>query len=218
MNKHLKINPIYDTILIKIGGDKMTATREIIAENISALRKNAKLTQAELAEKLNYSDKAISKWERGDSVPDVLVLAELAELFSVTVDYFLHTHTVDEKKPAIEAKKKRLRMTITMTSCIATYFVAAVIYFILDSLYSEIGGLWRVFLAPIPVVAILAIVFSAIWFRHKIVLAASVSALIWSITLLLFIFLRTLVEAWFLFIIAVPLQLITVFWFFFYKK
>ena len=196
----------------------MTATREIIAENISALRKSAKLTQAELAEKLNYSDKAISKWERGDSVPDVLVLAELAELFSVTVDYFLHAHNADEKKPAIEAKKKRLRMTIALTSCIATYFVAAVIYFILDSLYSEIGGLWRVFLAPVPVVAILAIVFSSLWFRHKIALASSVSALIWSITLLLFIFLRTLLEAWFLFIIAVPLQLITLSWFFFYKK
>ena len=61
----------------------MTATREIIAENITALRKSARLTQAELAEKLNYSDKAISKWERGDSVPDVLVLAELAELYGV---------------------------------------------------------------------------------------------------------------------------------------
>ena len=72
-------------------------SREIIAENISALRKSAKLTQAELAEKLNYSDKAISKWERGDSIPDVIVLAELAELFSVTVDYFLHEHEKCEK-------------------------------------------------------------------------------------------------------------------------
>ena len=65
--------------------------REIIAENIVTLRKNAGLTQAELAERLNYSDKAISKWERAEAVPDVLVLAQLAELFGVTVDYFLHT-------------------------------------------------------------------------------------------------------------------------------
>ena len=61
----------------------MADIRSIIAENIAALRKSARLTQAELAERLNYSDKAVSKWERGDSIPDVIVLSELASLFSV---------------------------------------------------------------------------------------------------------------------------------------
>ena len=98
----------------------MTPSRDIIAENIASLRRSAKLTQAELAEKLNYSDKAISKWERGDSIPDVLVLYELAELFSVTVDYFLHSHTEEEKKPKLESAKNRLRLVITLTSCLNT--------------------------------------------------------------------------------------------------
>ncbi len=51
-----------------------------IAKNLSSLRKSAGLTQAELGEKLTYSDKSISKWERGDGLPDLLVLDKLAEL------------------------------------------------------------------------------------------------------------------------------------------
>jgi transcriptional regulator with XRE-family HTH domain len=63
--------------------------KRIIANNITELRKAVPLTQAELAEKLNYSDKAVSKWERGESIPDVIVLKQIAELFGVTVDYLL---------------------------------------------------------------------------------------------------------------------------------
>ena len=62
-------------------------TKSIIANNIIELRKSKKWTQIELAEKLNYSDKAISKWERAESLPDVTVLQQIAALFSVSVDY-----------------------------------------------------------------------------------------------------------------------------------
>ena len=60
-----------------------------IGTNISLYRKKAGLTQAGLAEKLNYSDKAVSKWERGESIPDVLTLAMLAECFEITVNDLL---------------------------------------------------------------------------------------------------------------------------------
>ncbi len=190
----------------------MTPSRDIIAENIAALRKSAKLTQAELAEKLNYSDKAVSKWERGDSIPDVLVLYELAELFSVTVDYFLHSHTEDEKKPKLEASKNRLRLVISLTSCLSTYFIAVLVFFILSTLDPDAEGLWRVFILPLPVISILSIVFSSIWLRGKLPLYISVSALLWTTVLSTFVFLIGVIEAWFLFIIAVPLQVIVLFW------
>ena len=61
----------------------MQDIKPIIAKNITILRQNAKMTQSELAEKLNYSDKAISKWERGESIPDITVLKALADLFGV---------------------------------------------------------------------------------------------------------------------------------------
>ena len=190
----------------------MAPSREIIAENIAALRKSAKLTQAELAEKLNYSDKAVSKWERGDSIPDVLVLYELAELFSVTVDYFLHEHTENERKPKLEASKNRLRLVITLTSCFSTYFIATLVYFILLTLNPDAVGLWRVFVVPLPVISILSIVFSSIWMRGKLPLFVSVSALLWSIALVAFVFTLGTIKAWFLFVIAVPLQVIVLFW------
>ena len=67
----------------------MEDIKQIIAKNIASLRTDSKLTQLELAEKLNYSDKAISKWERGESIPDVITLKAVADLFGVTVDYLL---------------------------------------------------------------------------------------------------------------------------------
>ena len=60
--------------------------KNLIGKNIAAYRKQAGLTQAGLAEKLNYSDKAVSKWERGESIPDVITLAQLAEQFEITVN------------------------------------------------------------------------------------------------------------------------------------
>ena len=60
-----------------------------IGANIASYRKHLGLTQAGLAEKLNYSDKAVSKWERGESVPDVLTLINIAELFEITVNDLL---------------------------------------------------------------------------------------------------------------------------------
>lgn len=70
----------------------MEDLKAVIAKNITELRKENKLTQLELAEKLNYSDKSVSKWERGESIPDVIVLKELADLFGVSVDYMLKPH------------------------------------------------------------------------------------------------------------------------------
>ena len=67
----------------------MTDIKQIIAKNISALRQDKELTQIELAEKLNYSDKAVSKWERGESLPDIGVLTQIADLFEVPLDYLV---------------------------------------------------------------------------------------------------------------------------------
>ena len=67
----------------------MEDLKSIIAENITALRKGSSMTQIELAEKLNYSDKAISKWERGESVPNITVLKSVADIFGVTIDYLI---------------------------------------------------------------------------------------------------------------------------------
>ena len=81
----------------------MEDLKENFAKNLITLRKELKLTQAELAERINYSDKAISKWERGESVPDITVLKGIADLFGVTVDFLITEHV--EGKPAASELK-----------------------------------------------------------------------------------------------------------------
>ena len=67
----------------------MDEIKTIVARNISELRQANHMTQLDLAEKLNYSDKTISKWERAESTPDIAVLIEIARLFGVTLDYLV---------------------------------------------------------------------------------------------------------------------------------
>ena len=76
------------------------------SKNLSRLRKDNGLTQLALAEKLNYSDKAISKWERGEGLPDAYVLSKMSELFGVTVDYMLTPHSDQNKKVETKPIKK----------------------------------------------------------------------------------------------------------------
>ena len=83
----------------------MRSIKENIAANISALRKNSGMSQAELAEKLHYSDKATSKWERGESTPDVDSLNEIAIIFGVSVEYLFKEH--DEKEIKNKAKTEK---------------------------------------------------------------------------------------------------------------
>jgi transcriptional regulator with XRE-family HTH domain len=86
--------------------------KSVIAENISRLRRENNMTQIELADRLNYSDKAISKWERGESVPDISVLKAIADLFGVSVDYLISsehekiTESADEDAEMAKNKKR----------------------------------------------------------------------------------------------------------------
>ena len=66
--------------------EKIENIKKNIKENLVKYRKNAGLTQAQLAEKLGYSDKTISKWEREEGVPDIYILKEIADLYGVTVN------------------------------------------------------------------------------------------------------------------------------------
>ena len=95
----------------------MADMRLIIAKNLIDLRKSQGMTQLELAERLNYSDKAVSKWERGESLPDITVIKTIADLFGVTVDYLI-TEEHEVPAPLAEAapkKKISFRTAATVT-------------------------------------------------------------------------------------------------------
>ena len=104
--------------------------RTIIAENLTRLRTASHLTQAELADKLSYSDKAVSKWERGESIPDVTVLKTVADLYGVTVDYLLAEHSENEEIIIPERKMTMNQYRITWIAALGVLFLAAVIFLV----------------------------------------------------------------------------------------
>lgn len=66
-----------------------------IGETIANLRKQKGMTQSELAEKMNVTDKAVSKWERDLSCPDINTISKLADVLDVSVEELLKTKKQD---------------------------------------------------------------------------------------------------------------------------
>ena len=182
--------------------------RSNIAKNISELRKASEITQAELAEKLNYSDKSISKWERGDGVPDVVVLQKIADLFGVTLN-----DIVSDEKPKLPRKKPYLtnRIVIPLLSVGVVFLVASIAFFVLRLLdvWSEMS--WILFVYAVPVSLVVMLIFSEMWW-NLLARLLTFSGLIWSV----FISVRLTFpvdDMNFIFIIAAILQVITALWF-----
>lgn len=158
----------------------------IFAQNLIALRKQMKLTQIELAEKINYSDKAVSKWERGESIPDVSVLMVIANLFGVSIDFLVTKHENDEiaKEQTSYAAgiKKKNRSLITAITFFAMLILETVVFIALQGAKPDNLG-WNIvycYVFPLPIFAIVAVVFSSLWWSKYINFAA-VSFLICSV-------------------------------------
>lgn len=194
-----------------------------IGGNIAACRKRCGMTQAELAEKLSYSDKAVSKWERGESIPDVLTMAALAELFGVTVDSLLadpdalpeEATGLDEAMRAVAAKtlkRKADKGSILMLSSLLVWGVALLIYVVLSSI--GLPNSWVAFFYAIPVNAIVLLSLRSAWrdFRWNRTL---ISFIIWGCILSLYITFRVFmrVSVWRLFLLGIPGQAAVWLWF-----
>ena len=195
----------------------------LIGRNIAAHRKRAGLTQAGLAEKLNYSDKAVSKWERGESVPDVLTLAQLAETFGITVNDLLadpnalpaETGAVQqamEKVVARTLKRKANKNIILGLSSILVWFVALLIYVVLSSL--DIPYSWLAFFYAVPANAIVLLSLRSAWhdFRWN---RALISLIVWGGLLSIFASLLVFLNfnAWKIFLLGIPGQAAIFLWF-----
>lgn len=75
-------------------------TKQTFGATISALRKERGMTQLELARQMGVTDKAVSKWERNLSFPDVASLPKLAEVLGTSVDELLEVKTATQEEPA----------------------------------------------------------------------------------------------------------------------
>lgn len=183
--------------------------RTVLAEKLTAYRKRAGLTQAELAEKLNYSDKSISKWERGDGMPDLLVLCRLADLYDVPLDAFLREGALVRS----QAEQKSRRIIITLISIGLAFFVATVAFFVCYLAKVDVG--WLAFIYAVPVSMILLVVFSHLW-SNLFWQALSVSGLVWTLCVAVyvsFVAIAGMRDVAMLFIVAAVFQVLVILWY-----
>ena len=147
--------------------------KNIVAKRIAYYRKLEGITQGELAEILNYSDKSVSKWERGEGLPDAYVLSKIAEHFGITLN-----DLTSEKEPKISGKFIKKREFVPYLSTGLVWLVAAVVFFVLQILPFDIGRTWLAFIYAIPVMFIVITVFSCLWYGI-LPRALAVSGIIW---------------------------------------
>ncbi len=186
-----------------------------IAKNMIAYRKRCNLTQAQLAEKISYSDKAISKWERAEGVPDTLVLVQLCEIFGVTLNDMI-SDKVKRKAPFF----LRNRLIISLLSVVLVWLVAVIVFVILGLIFPDDKNLWLSFIYAIPTSFVVCVVFACLW-GNKILKLISITGLIWTICLGVFIPLNMFSISdsnWMVFLIGIPVQILFIFWFLLKKK
>jgi transcriptional regulator with XRE-family HTH domain len=201
-------------------GGRTDRLKSVIAANISDLRRRNGMTQLDLAEKLNYTDKAISKWERGESLPDVLVLKSIADLFGVTVDYLLEEEhpipAADHAEDEDAARKQqsiRTRGFVTGMSILLVWLVATVLFMIADMASVDMVDQWLVFMYAVPASMVLWLVLNSVWFdRRRNYLI--ISLLMWSILATVYATVWRVADynAWIIFMLGLPGQAIILMW------
>ncbi len=171
----------------------------IISNNIKTLRKEKKITQMELAEKLNYSNKAISRWEAGEIIPDVPTLNKISEVFEVPLSSLLEENLSTKKVAKFSKQQMSNRLAISLLSVLVVWFIATVVF-----VYSHLS-LWQAFIWAVPVSCIVGIVFNSIWGK-KFGNFILISTLVWSLLLAIYCTIISL-NIWPIFLIGIPSQI-----------
>ena len=177
--------------------------RKTVAKNIAQYRKAHHDTQLDLATKLNYSDKSVSKWERGESLPDVYILSQIAELYGVSVSAL-----IGEIQPPRESKP-HYHMFILLLSLALTMAVATLLFSMFMICKVDYPA-WMFFVYALPVCSIICIVFTSLWWGI-LWQGVSVSALIWTLGLSLYLSFE-LENVSLIFLVCAALQVLTLLW------
>lgn len=194
----------------------MIDIKKNISKNLTNLRKTRKLTQSELAQRFNYSDKAVSKWEHGDAIPSVETLQELADFYGVTLDYLTHEITPENKRIYSFTKTNHFNKNVIIGLSVSLVWILAIVAAIgCDIINGEF--FWRAFIWAIPASFIVGIVFNAIWgpreFRKYIVIGFA-----WTLLASIYIELGFDLpnyagwNLWMLFLLGIPATIGAVLW------
>jgi transcriptional regulator with XRE-family HTH domain len=182
----------------------MTDIKPIIAKNLAHFRKQSGLTQAELAEKLNYSDKAVSRWEHGDTLPDINVLNQLCEFYGIDMNTLISSDTEELEKPQMDYKQTLKYRFGIYGLALATVWIVATVAFVYAGMISEGQYYWQIFVWAVPASCLILYPFNKVWGKYiwKFVI---LSVFVWTVLVGFYVqFIEY--NIWLIFIIGVPVQ------------
>lgn len=181
-----------------------------VAGNLVFYRNLAEMTQLQVAEALNYSDKSVSKWERGEGLPDLYVMYKLAALYRIGINDLLNT---SKKKRTPFERRSKLLMSLLSVGLV--WLIATIVFVALTLFAKGLSKVWLAFIYAIPVSGIVMLVLSAIWGKRGWSGIAT-SFIIWGLSASLYLtFTAIAADIWLIFLISVALQILDILWFFF---
>ena len=176
----------------------------ITASNIIKLRTTAGLTQAELGHALNYSDKTISKWERGEAIPDAFVLLRMGEIFGVSVDYLLSSHdswqAPEKESEHLPSYSADVIIAISVIGVLTAALTTFVVLWLFNIIY------WKIFVAALPLTILTYMVLICV-FRKRRYLQQVIALFVLSIFVTLYVFIPS-ANPWQLFLLLIPAEVI----------
>lgn len=183
----------------------------VVASRLIKLRQQSGMTQAELGEKLSYSDKTVSKWERGESVPDAYVLTQIAALYGVSVEYLLSGEEpwqdpVEKQRAEERRAQPQFSSRVVTLVAIAGIWTMAVLMFVIFWLALD-EVLWLIFVSAVPISLITLLILNSVWNKGRNNMYI-VMALVACIVLLVYLILLP-VHPWQLFLILIPAEILT---------
>ena len=183
---------------------QLSELKLIFASNLIRLRNQRGLKQAELGALLNYSDKSVSKWERGEAIPDAWVLTRLAEIFDVTVDYLLSSHDKWVPPEQEEEAPQYSRGMIYAVAIVGVWTMALTAFVVLW----WVGIIWWQAFAVALTASALVYLGLSIYFKRLKNLQYILAALVLSVFILIYVLTLPLGNNWQLFLIAVPTEIL----------
>ena len=190
-----------------------------LSESIRHFRTMRNLTQEQLANAISISPQAISKWERGESVPDLYVLKQLADFYNVKIDTLIAPPKAVVLQAAHIISKRRI--TICLSSIGLVWLVATLCFTTIQLIFPSLQETWLSFFYALPITFIILLIFTAVW-KNVWVNTLAISLLVWSTILCLFLTLTVLLPSpptnlWMLFLVGIPAQILVLL-FFTYRK
>ena len=198
--------------------EKEINQQEQLAKNLAYYRKASGLTQLELAEKFNYSDKSVSKWERGEGFPDVFVLKSLADFYGISVDDFYSTV---KKKISSQNSSLTKQVYIKLLSIGIGWLVTLMTFFFLVTLLPKDAKFqeWLVFVYGALITGVILLVWDFIY-HHRLLRVFDTSIVIWTgaLTIYLTILVILNLNLYLIFLVGIPLEVLEILWFLFRKN